>query len=477
MAPKSTNAETSTAAAAGTSQRATTVTTPTQNISPVSTTDGLRHRHHPAATSAAAAAVPFLGNPGVPPGASTIPFPAGGIPPASADFIMSQQLVFQSWMQQAYMQYLNQYMNVISNGQNPQTVFPNGAPTNVNMPTASGPQPPTASTVPASANPMTIPSLPPNLAYYPYMSTMNSSPNLPTASSIPAPITTAASSASAALPSQPSTLPGPSTAGADSSISAAAPGPSTGTIGPRAPQTPNGAATNAVDHPAAEVAGANDAAVAAAGPAAAAAPARRFPNIVVEEQENRDWLDIFFSLCRVAILMTVVYLYSSPTRCITVLFIGISLYLYQMGFFRNNNADRLERARRIVVQQINNAHGVRPNVAPRPRARDEAAAPDAAENEPSAGASTANSSDTTDSTKPESNESADQNGATKEPSESEQSASSNGAGQNEENLPDQPLLNSSLPEANRINLNDAAAFLRTLVLSFFTSIIPDTPAA
>lgn len=48
----------------------------------------------------------------------------------------------------------------------------------------------------------------------------------------------------------------------------------------------------------------------------------------------------------------------------------------------------------------------------------------------------------------------------------------------ESNTEDQATdLSENVPEANRVNLNDVAAFLRTLVLSFFTSIIPDMPAA
>lgn len=78
-----------------------------------------------------------------------------------------------------------------------------------------------------------------------------------------------------------------------------------------------------------------------AAPAVAAAqpenqPQRRFPNIVVEEaQDNRDWLDISFTTLRVAVLLSLIYFYSSPLRCLAVLTIGIALFLYRRGVFRN----------------------------------------------------------------------------------------------------------------------------------------------
>lgn len=159
------------------------------------------------------------------------------------------------------------------------------------------------------------------------------SPMPPMASSIPAPITSSgtiptssSASASAATPAGPSSQPlaAPSPAGPSTSPQvAAAPQPAgtSATDGTQAGQTATVAPQ--VDNANAAPGGAAGGAAAGAAPAAA----RRFPNIVVEEQENRDWLDIFFSLCRVGILMTVVYLYSSPVRCLTVLFIGIALYL------------------------------------------------------------------------------------------------------------------------------------------------------
>lgn len=71
---------------------------------------------------------------------------------------------------------------------------------------------------------------------------------------------------------------------------------------------------------------------------------RRFPNIVQEEQENRDWLDILYSMSRCIILLCLVYFYSSPIRCIGVILIGVLLYLYhiykQNQTRLNNNNNR-----------------------------------------------------------------------------------------------------------------------------------------
>lgn len=54
----------------------------------------------------------------------------------------------------------------------------------------------------------------------------------------------------------------------------------------------------------------------------------RFPNVNHEEvQENRDWLDMFYAMSRLMILLTLVYFYSSPLRCLFVLVIGVSIYL------------------------------------------------------------------------------------------------------------------------------------------------------
>lgn len=437
---------------------------------------------------------------------ATTPVAACQTTPATNNY-MEHHLAMQNLMQQAYMQYLNQYMNVISGQANAQALYasaPTNLPTSTVQPQSSvqttAPTIATAQNVP-NPNPILAQTLP-NLAYYPYLPTMNSP--MPSASSIPAPISSSGtiptSSASAGPSSQSPTI--PTSPQVSSPLTAASSGP-TGTV-----PTPPGAAgvsatpqagTSTTDGSPTQTGGQspqvdNANAAPAAGAAvpgaagAAAAPARRFPNIVVEEQENRDWLDIFFSLCRVGILMTVVYLYSSPVRCLTVLFIGIALYLYQIGFFRNN-ADPMERARRIVVQEMNNAHGIRQNAALRARvarqvaAAGAAAAPGQQQAEPAPNAATASDADTTDSPKTASTaepttdspqaEVAAAAAAVSPASDSETAPSAEAA------TADHQLEGPSnaVPEANRVNLNDVAGFLRTLVLSFFTSIIPDTPAA
>lgn len=69
----------------------------------------------------------------------------------------------------------------------------------------------------------------------------------------------------------------------------------------------------------------------------AAQPAqRRFPNLVVDDpQENRDWLDISYMLLRIAVVVTVIYVYSSPIRFLAVFSIGAALVAYRRGILRN----------------------------------------------------------------------------------------------------------------------------------------------
>lgn len=54
---------------------------------------------------------------------------------------------------------------------------------------------------------------------------------------------------------------------------------------------------------------------------------QRFPNIE-EEEENRDWLDMFYAFSRLMILVTLIYFYSSPTRCLIVIFFTVVYYGY-----------------------------------------------------------------------------------------------------------------------------------------------------
>ncbi|XP_056645178.1 homocysteine-responsive endoplasmic reticulum-resident ubiquitin-like domain member 2 protein [Diorhabda sublineata] len=68
-------------------------------------------------------------------------------------------------------------------------------------------------------------------------------------------------------------------------------------------------------------------------PAAAEIPA------VARDPDNpeRDWLEVFYMLTRATVLFIVIYFYSSPIRFLFVFLLGVGLYLYQIGFFRNMN--------------------------------------------------------------------------------------------------------------------------------------------
>uniref|UniRef100_A0A1L8DU04 Putative cysteine-responsive endoplasmic reticulum-resident ubiquitin-like domain member 2 protein n=1 Tax=Nyssomyia neivai TaxID=330878 RepID=A0A1L8DU04_9DIPT len=108
--------------------------------------------------------------------------------------------------------------------------------------------------------------------------------------------------------------------------------------------------TPIVEH-APEVVAQND--VAAANP-----PQPRFPNLVRDDgPEQRDWLDTFYAFSRLMVLVTLVYFYSSPMRCLIVVAIGVLIYLYHSGFFRNLGVEANNNARRNVPQE-------RPNVVP-----------------------------------------------------------------------------------------------------------------
>uniref|UniRef100_A0A034VZY6 Homocysteine-responsive endoplasmic reticulum-resident ubiquitin-like domain member 2 protein n=2 Tax=Bactrocera dorsalis TaxID=27457 RepID=A0A034VZY6_BACDO len=168
------------------------------------------------------------------------------------------------------------------------------------------------------------------------------------------------------------------------------------------------------------------------------AVAPRFPNIVQEEQENRDWLDSFFAITRLAIFLTILYFNSSPLRCLAVVIIAGGIYLYHIGVLRlrnernnnninrNNNAADADQIRRGVrqVQQAAQADERR-----NPE-NDGAAADAAADSQPTA----------TDAAGAESTATA-------------------------------------AAEATENNDNTASVIsvLRTFVVTFFTSLLPETP--
>lgn len=58
-----------------------------------------------------------------------------------------------------------------------------------------------------------------------------------------------------------------------------------------------------------------------------------------ERDQNRDWLDVFYTISRLMIFSSIIYFYSSPLRFIFVLLLCFGLYLYHIGFFRNVNVN------------------------------------------------------------------------------------------------------------------------------------------
>lgn len=181
---------------------------------------------------------------------------------------------------------------------------------------------------------------------------------------------------------------------------------------------------------------------AAQAPAAAAAavpaenaerPQPRFPNIVQEqEQDNRDWLDSFYSVTRLLALLTLVFFYSSPLRCLVVAIIAIGIYLYHIGFFQNR------RQRQINNRNINNNQNINDNNAPAP---------------PAAAAAAGNAAQAQDAPRAPATE-----------------ANQSTAGDTE------PLISSAVPPEAETSTTSLIAFVRTFVVSFFASLLPETPA-
>ncbi|XP_049548574.1 mucin-5AC isoform X1 [Anopheles darlingi] len=422
-------------------------------------------------------------------------------PPA----FMQETAALQNLVQQSYMQYLNQYINLLNAGQNnvnalysPSGVLPPMGTGAASLQTLTG----------SSDNVATVPTVPINhtapvamsglpTAYYPCM--------MPSGSSIPssmgsfiAPTSLSnpslAASSSTVTPTAPAQTPfsapaGPSSSSSGTHSDSSSPTPlatggetatNTGATAPAA--APNQAGEQEV------VAGGEVPAGGAAAAVPAARAARRFPNIVVEEQDNNDWLDVFFSMCRVLILMTVIYLYSSPMRCLTVLVIGVMLYLkkhfdriYQAVDRRVTNAQQPAAAAPGVQQNnVPEAPLLQPN-APDMGEQPQAAAPAAAEenNQPerSTGADaspTGSSSTTSRSTvpRPRTDLASSANNRTAEVPATTEQREPVGTEATTTNTVEEVAA-----EGQRMTFNDMTSFLGTLVITFFTSIIPDTPAA
>lgn len=436
---------------------------------------------------------------------------------------MEQTAALQSLVQQTYMQYLNQYINMINEQGGVNALY-----SATGMPMVGG----TGNTVTGTPVVPSVPFVPltypattaagafPNMAYYPCMSAAAHMGGLPSASTIPTSSLASAASGSSGPGTNTSFLPSPampSTSGSSeqqqtptalppggasspspsSSSDASGVGSASATVTTAAGQAPGSSSEVAAAAPA-QAAGAPQDGGAGAD-AAAPARARRFPNIVVEEQENNDWLDVFFSMCRVGILMTVIYLYSSPKRCLMVLVIGLMLYfkkhldrVYQALDWRvarlmtpaERNAAQPQQPVAVAAQPNNNVPEQQAN---QPREPNPAAgAMNAAEEQPIAGPSSVRP---TGRRETEGEVAAVPRPRTG-PGSRAPAAEANEGGANAET---EPLLerqpnatngsegtpNAEQPaaEGQRMTFNDMTSFLSTLVITFFTSIIPDTPAA
>lgn len=94
------------------------------------------------------------------------------------------------------------------------------------------------------------------------------------------------------------------------------------------PATPNPYQSMAEQFAGQEANGAGAAAAAAAAAAPQPAPQQFLrPGNLDDENENRDWLEIFYTFSRLIVLLSLVYFYSSPIRCSIVIFVMILYYL------------------------------------------------------------------------------------------------------------------------------------------------------
>jgi hypothetical protein len=163
---------------------------------------------------------------------------------------------------------------------------------------------------------------------------------------------------------------------------------------------------------------------------------QRFPNIVQEEVENRDWLDMFYAFSRLMVLVTLVYFYSSPLRCLIVIFFTILYYGYHVGYFRqlNREPNNNQPANVAPPANNNNENDAAPVVEPQQQQQPQQPAADAAINE-----------------------------------------------ENQVNEAE-PLVNAAASPSdndgavNEGNRTPTIVLVRTFIMSFFASLIPETPA-
>lgn len=295
-----------------------------------------------------------------PPGGGGNNIPGFGFPQQPNQYLMAQQMAMQSWMQQAYIQYMNQYMSLLSEGMRPEAVF---------MQHQAQPQ---------------MPYMPQNVPF----SQPNFGQNLPGSS----------------LPSQ-------SAAVATDAQAAGA--------GDGAANTPGVAAVAA--------------AAAAQQPPQAQnqQPQPRFPNLVQDNpEENRDWLDVFYTMIRLMVLLTLVYFYSSALRCAVVMFIGLAIYFYHTRFFRRQVQNAREANNNNVAAAVENIQQQQQQ-----------------QHNQDANAEQGNN----DGPEP-------------------------ALAANRESGEDAEIVSSTLPEVPEANGTSVIAFVRTFVVSFFVSLLPETPA-
>ena len=53
-----------------------------------------------------------------------------------------------------------------------------------------------------------------------------------------------------------------------------------------------------------------------------------------EDNANRDWLDKVYTLCRIGVLLSIFWFYSSTSRFLLLVLTFVLIYLYQCGFFQ-----------------------------------------------------------------------------------------------------------------------------------------------
>lgn len=145
-----------------------------------------------------------------------------------------------------------------------------------------------------------------------------------------------------------------------------------------------------------------------------------------DEAENRDWLEILYTLSRLLVLLSLVYFYSSPVRCMIVILAFVLYYVYQSH--QRNLRDR---------QQFERLQEAAAAGEPDDISLENVQEPNTEENEQrNEGPSAQSNSDTANTT-----------------------SLASGADEQEENH--------RLP---------TITLLRTFILSFFSSLIPETPA-